>query len=106
MLKSRRQALHRRVGRADSRPSLFVARIGLARRQTGYVQGEPPGGRKTRGALMRKAALAQGCDDETAEIFRRSREHAGGNFLGKKLEQKVGHRRFNTARRPRRLSGQ
>jgi hypothetical protein len=29
-----------------------------------------------------------------AQIFRRSREHAGGNFLGKKLEQKVGHLAF------------
>jgi hypothetical protein len=86
------KALHRGIGRADPRPSLFVARIGLARRQTGYVQGEPPGGRETRGALMRKAALAQGSADEPAEILDRPRLHAGGDFLGEKLEQKVGHR--------------
>ena len=40
---------------------------------------------------MRKAALAQGFGNEAAEIFRRPRLHAGRDFLGEKLKQKVGH---------------
>ena len=84
------KALHGGIGRADPRPALFLARIRLPGRQTCDVQGEPPGRGEAHGALMRKAALAQGSGDEPAEILGRPRLHAGGDFLGKSSSKRSG----------------
>ena len=85
------KTLHGGIGRADPRPALFLARIRLAGRQTRHVQGEPPWRGEARGAFMGKAARAQGFGDEAAEIIRRLRLHAGGDFLGKKFKKKIWH---------------
>ena len=85
------KTLHGGIGCANARPALLLARIRLAGWQTCYVQGEPPGRGKARGAFIGKPARGQGFGDEPAEIFGRLRLHTGGNFLGKKFKKKVWH---------------
>ena len=43
------------------------------------------------GAVVDETGVDQPAGHELAQIRRRLRLHAGGNFLGEKLEQQVGH---------------
>ena len=85
------KALNRRLGRADARALFFLASVGLAGGQAGDVQREPARRRETRRALIDEPARDQRVGDEPTQIRRRLRLHAGGDFLGEKFKQKIGH---------------
>ena len=85
------KALDRRLRRADARALFFLAGIGLAGGQAGDVQREPARRRETRRALIEQPARDQRVGDEPTQIRRRLRLHAGGDFLGEKFKQKIGH---------------
>ncbi len=83
------------VRRADARALLLLADIRLPRRHTMHRQSQPPRRHERLGALVDQPGIDQAVGDELAQIVRRARLHAGGNFLGEQFEQKVGHRAFS-----------
>ncbi len=46
---------------------------------------------ETAGGVAENILRRQNIGDELFQVVRRLRLHAGGNFLGKKLKQKIGH---------------
>ena len=47
---------------------------------------------ETAGGFAENILRGQSVGDELFQVLRRLRLHAGGNFLGKKLKQKIGHK--------------
>ena len=81
------EALHRGVGSADPRPFALLLEIALARRNALHGEREPPRRRERRRPLIDEPGIDQPIGDHAAQILRRLRLHAGGDFLGKQLEQ-------------------
>ena len=77
--------------RADARALLLLAQIGLARRHAVHGERQPPRRHESLGALIDEPRIDQPVGDELAQILRRPRLHARGDFLGEQFEQKVGH---------------
>jgi hypothetical protein len=82
------------VRRADARAFLLLAHVGLARRHAVHGKREPPRRHERLGAVIDEAGIDQPVGHELAQILRRPRLHARGNFFGEKLEQEIGHRIF------------
>ena len=76
---------------ADARPLALLARIGLRSRQARDMQRKPARRRKARGALIKQALGDERIGHELAQILRRLRLHARGDFFGEQFEEKVGH---------------
>ena len=77
---------------APTRGPFFSSRISACRAGTPCTdKREPPRRHERLGALIDEAGIDQPVGDELAQILRRARLHAGGNFLGEQFEQKVGH---------------
>ncbi len=85
------KTLHGGVGRADARPLLFLALVGLAHRQADDMQGQPARRDKAFRRLIGQAAFEQSVGDELFQVGGRLGLHPGRDFLGEKFEQKVGH---------------
>ena len=77
--------------RADARAFLLLAHVGLARRHAVHRERQPPRRHEGLGAVVDEPGVDQPVGDSFAQILRRPRLHARGDFFGEKLEQKVGH---------------
>ncbi len=85
------KALHRRVGRADARPLPLFPQVRLAGGNPLHEQREPARRRERLRPLVDEARIDEALGHELAQILRRPRLHAGRDFLGEQLKQKVGH---------------
>ncbi len=79
------------VRRTDARAFFLLTHVGLPRRYAVHGEREPPRRHERFGALVHQPGLDQPVGDELAQIVRRARLHARGDFLGEKLKQKIGH---------------
>ena len=79
------KALERRVGRADARALLLLARVRLARGEPCDMQRETARRRKARRAFIEEAALDERVGHELAQVGRRLRLHARRDFLREEL---------------------
>ena len=77
--------------RADARALLLLAHVRLARRHAVHRERQPPRRHECLGAFVDEPGIDQAVGDRLAQILRRPRLHARGNFFGEKLEQKIGH---------------
>jgi hypothetical protein len=78
----------RRVG---ARAALLFRHVGLGVGQTVHHKGEPARRRENMNLLMREAGCRQRLVRKLLQIFHGAPLHAGGDFLGKQFEQKLGH---------------
>ncbi len=85
------KALDGGVRRADARALALLAQIGLRRGQAHDMQRKAPRRDEALRALIEQIALDQRVGDEALQVHRRLPLHAGGDFFGKKFEEKVGH---------------
>ena len=85
------KALHRRVGRADARSLPLFPQVRLAGGNALHEQSEPARRRERLRPFIDEASLDEALGHELAQILRRPRLHAGRDFLGEQLKQKVGH---------------
>src|SRR5262249_50376799 len=85
------EALDRAVGGADARTLLLLPDVRLAHGNALHRERQPPRRRERLGALVGEPSRDQAGGDELAQIVRRARLHARGDFLGEQLEQEVGH---------------
>ena len=77
---------------APTRGPFFSSReIGLARGNAVHGERETARRHERLGAVVDETGIDQPVGHDLAQILRRPRLHAGGNFLGEKFEQKVGH---------------
>ena len=72
-------------------PLALLLQVGLPRRNAVHRERQPPRRRKGLGAFIDEALGDQLVGDHAAQIVRRLRLHARGNFFGKQFEQKIGH---------------
>jgi hypothetical protein len=79
------------VRRADARAFLLFAHVPLPRRHAMHGQRQPPRRHERPGAFVDQSRIDQPVGHKLAQILRRPRLHARGNFLGEQLEQEVGH---------------
>ena len=87
------EALHGVVGGADAGALLLFPQVGLARRDALHREREPPRRHEGGRAFIDEAGIDQAVRHHLAQILRRPRLHAGGDFLGEQLEQEIGHQR-------------
>ena len=74
-------------GRADARAAALFLQVRLARRNAVHRQRQPPRRRKGLRAFIDQALGDELVGDHAAQIVRRLRLHARGNFFGEQLEQ-------------------
>ena len=79
------------VRRADPRALLLLAQIRLPRRHAVHRERQPPRRHERLGALIDQPGADQPVGHRFAQILRRPRLHARGDFLGEQFEQEVGH---------------
>ena len=85
------ETLHGRIGCADFRSAAFGLQIRLPRRNAVHGQRQPPRRRERLCALIDEAFGDELVGDHAAQIVRRLRLHARGDFLGEQFEQKIRH---------------
>ena len=85
------ETLDRLVGRADARTAPLLAHVLTLGGQPDDVQREAPRRREGACALVEEAALDEGVRDQLAQVLGGAPLHAGGDFLGQKFEQEIGH---------------
>ena len=76
---------------ADARTFAFFLQVSLPRRNAVHRQRQPPRGRECLGALVDEAFGDELVGDHAAQIVRRLRLHARGDFFGEQFEQEIGH---------------
>ena len=78
-------------GAADARAAPLLAHVLTLGGQPDDVQRQAPRRREGACALVEEAALDEGVRDQLAQILGGAPLHAGGDFLGEKFEQEIGH---------------
>ena len=78
-------------GAADARALALLLQIGLPRGDAVHRQRQPPRRRERFGAFIDQAFGDELVGDHAAQIVRRLRLHARGDFFGEQFEQKIGH---------------
>ena len=85
------KALDGGLGRADARALALFLQVGLARGDAVHGQRQAARRHERLRAFIDEAFGDQLLGDETAQIVRRLRLHARGDFFGEQFEQKIGH---------------
>jgi hypothetical protein len=85
------ETVNRLFRRTDPRAFLFLAPVGLTRRQADHRERDPPRRGKRFRAFVHEAARNQRVRDELLEILLGLRLHPRRDLFGEQFEKKVGH---------------
>ena len=89
------EALHGSIRRADLRPLALLLEVRLTRGNAVHGERETARRHECFRAFIDKAFSDQLVGDHLAQVVRRLRLHARGNFFGEQFEEKIGHCRYS-----------
>jgi hypothetical protein len=89
--RSTQEPRDRLLGRSDLGSFALILDVGLARRNAGDRERQPPRRREGLGAVVGQARRDKLVGHELLQILRRPRLHPRGNFLGEEFEKKIWH---------------